>query len=59
MPEIQSRNRGDLLVQVNIEVPKTLDPEHEDVLRRLAELENTNVSPKRKNFFEKLKEYFK
>ncbi len=58
MPDPRRRGRGDLLVQVHIEVPKTLTDEHEDVLRRLAEIENTDVSPKRKSFFEQLKEYF-
>jgi molecular chaperone DnaJ len=58
MPDIHSRGRGNLLVQVHVEVPKKMTKEHEALLRQLAEIENTNVSPKRKNFFEKLKEYF-
>ena len=58
MPELRFRSRGDLLVQVHIEVPKKLTPPHEEMLRQLAEIENTNVSPKRKSFIEKLKEYF-
>jgi molecular chaperone DnaJ len=58
MPELHSRHHGDLLVQVHIEVPKKLTAEHEELLRRLAEIENAHVTPKRKSFFEKLKEYF-
>jgi molecular chaperone DnaJ len=58
MPDIHSRGRGNLLVQVHIEVPKKIKKDHEELLRRLAEVENTEVTPKRKNFFEKLKEYF-
>ncbi|MGW8256463.1 MAG: molecular chaperone DnaJ [Thermoguttaceae bacterium] len=58
MPELRSRRPGDLLVQVHIEVPKKLSTQHEDLLRRLAEVENTSVMPKHKNFFEKLKDYF-
>jgi molecular chaperone DnaJ len=58
MPDMQSRRRGDLLVQVFVEVPKRLTPEHERVLRELAEIENVHVSPERKSFFSKLKEYF-
>ena len=58
MPELRSRNRGDLVVQVHIEVPKKLTPPHEELLRQLAEMENTHVSPKRKSFFDKLKDYF-
>lgn len=58
MPDPRYRGKGDLLVQVYIEVPKHLSPEHENLLRELAELENKNVSPERKSFFSKLKEYF-
>jgi molecular chaperone DnaJ len=58
MPELHSRHRGDLLVQVHIEVPQKLTARHEELLRQLAEIENTHVTPKRKSFFEKLKKYF-
>ena len=58
MPTPGHRGRGDLLVQVYIEVPKKLTPEHERILRELAEIENAHVSPERKSFFGKLKEYF-
>jgi molecular chaperone DnaJ len=58
MPIPGRRGRGDLLVQVLIEVPKRLTAEHERVLRELAEVENANVSPGRKSFFSKVKEYF-
>ncbi len=58
MPEPRSRTRGDLIVRVFIEVPKRLTPEHERVLRELAELENAHVTPARKSFFGTLKEYF-
>lgn len=54
----RSRHRGNLLVQVYIEVPKKLTPKHERLLRELAELENNEVLPERKSFFAKLKEYF-
>jgi molecular chaperone DnaJ len=39
-------------------VPKKLTAAHEEMLRQLAEIENINVSPKRKSFVEKVKEYF-
>jgi molecular chaperone DnaJ len=58
MPDPRRRGRGDLLVQVYVEVPQTLTPEHEASLRHLAEIENAQVSPTRKSFFEKLKELF-
>ena len=58
MPIPRRRGRGDLVVQVLIEVPKKLTAEHERVLRELAEVENANVSPERKSFFSKVREYF-
>ena len=58
MPSPRGREVGDLLVQVNIEVPKALSERHEELLRGLAEEEHANVSPHRKSFFEKVREYF-
>ncbi len=58
MPSLRGRAVGDLLVQVNVEVPKTLSAEQEELLRHLAEQEHVEVSPHRKSFFEKVREYF-
>jgi molecular chaperone DnaJ len=58
MPDPRHHGRGDLIVQVHIEVPHVLTPEHEAAIRQLAEFENAHVSPVRKSFFEKLKELF-
>ena len=43
MPDPRARGVGDLLVQVNIEVPKKLTPRQEELLRELAEVEHANV----------------
>ena len=58
MPSPRFRGRGDLVVQVFIEVPKKLTAEHKRILRELAVVENANVSPERKSFFSKVKDYF-
>ncbi|MFV2067415.1 MAG: molecular chaperone DnaJ [Pirellulales bacterium] len=58
MPDPRRRGLGDMLIQVNIEVPDKLTPRAEELLRELAEEEHANVAPHRKSFFEKLKEYF-
>ncbi|MBX3414157.1 MAG: molecular chaperone DnaJ [Pirellulales bacterium] len=58
MRDPRRRGVGDLLVQVVLEVPKKLEPREEELLRELAEVEHTNVSPHRKSFFERVKEYF-
>lgn len=58
MPDPRRRGLGDLLVQVVIEVPKSLTPRSEELLRDLAEEEHTHVTEHRKSFFKKLKDYF-
>ena len=58
MPDPHGGRPGNLLVVVQVEVPAKLTEEQEDLLRKLAELEHTTVSPHRKSFFEKLKGYF-
>lgn len=58
MPDPRGRYTGDLHVQIDIDVPKKLDDEQEALVRQLAELEHANVSPHRKGFLEKLKDYF-
>ena len=58
MPDPRHRGRGDLVVQVYIEVPKSVSADHDRVLRELAEIENAQVSPKRSSFFDRLKQYF-
>jgi molecular chaperone DnaJ len=58
MPDPHGGSRGDLHVQVQVEVPHKLSKQQEELLRELAELEQTEVSPHRKTFLESLKEYF-
>jgi molecular chaperone DnaJ len=50
--------KGDLHVQTYIEVPKKLNARQRELLTELAELEQKNVTPHRKTFFETIKEYF-
>ncbi len=49
---------GDLLVQTYIEVPKKLSKAQEELLRKLAEVENVEVAPERRSFLEKIRDYF-
>ena len=58
MPNPQGGRTGDLLVQTFIETPKKISAEQEEILRKLAELEQTEVLPERKNFLKRLTEYF-
>ena len=59
MPEVRGRGIGDLHVHVHVEVPRTLSPRTEELLRELAAEEQKSVSPKRSTFFTRLSEYFK
>jgi molecular chaperone DnaJ len=58
MPDPHGGRRGDLYVEVQVEVPKHLSEGQERILRELAELEKVEVTPHRKSFFDKLKDYF-
>jgi molecular chaperone DnaJ len=56
VPEMGGSARGDLVVRVAIETPQKLTPRQEELLRELAEIEQENVSERRKGFLEKLRE---
>ncbi|MCA9042003.1 MAG: molecular chaperone DnaJ [Planctomycetaceae bacterium] len=58
MPDVHGRRTGDIVVEVQIEVPNKLTERQEELLRELAELEHKHVSPHRKTFFESVKDYF-
>lgn len=49
---------GNLLVRVVVEIPKKIGKEQEDLLRALARLEESEVTPKRKSFIDRVKEIF-
>jgi len=58
MPHLHAHGRGNQLVRVVIETPRSLTREQENLLRQFAETEDVNVSPRRKSFFAKVKNYF-
>jgi len=58
IPDPGGRGRGDMIVHVVVEVPKKLTAKQKDLLHKLAETENANVSPERQSFFDKMKNYF-
>lgn len=55
---VQSSRKGDQLVETTIEVPTKLGPEEEELLLRLAEIEEKEVGIRRLGFLERFKEYF-
>ncbi|MDP7275948.1 MAG: molecular chaperone DnaJ [Planctomycetaceae bacterium] len=58
MPDHRNGRPGDLLVEVNVEVPRKIPDEQETLLRQLAEMEQANVSSHRSSFLDTLKEWF-
>lgn len=48
MPRLNRRGRGDLLVEVDVEVPTRLTPEQEELLRSYADVSGETPAPGRK-----------
>jgi molecular chaperone DnaJ len=49
---------GDLVVQLIVETPRQLSKRQEELFRELAELEQSDVSPQRKSFLDKVRDFF-
>ncbi len=58
MPSLQSKRPGDLVVHVRVETPRNLTPRQEELFRELAGIEDKEVSPQRKSFMDRLKDFF-
>jgi molecular chaperone DnaJ len=58
MPSLRGHRPGDLLVQVVVETPRQLTRRQEELFRELAELEKSHVSPQRKSFMDKVRDFF-
>lgn len=60
LPDVNGYGRGDLLVTINVWIPKTLSKEEKGILERLSKSENFIPKPgsKDKSFFDRMKEYF-
>ena len=59
IPYVGYKNRGDQYVTVVVETPTHLTKEQKELLRKFEEAAGEGATPKRKSFFEKLKENFK
>lgn len=60
LPDVNGYGRGDLLVSVNVWVPKSLTKEEKELLEKLKSLPNfqPNPSKQEKGFFDKMKDLF-
>ena len=58
-PNVHGNGEGDLLIRATIETPVRLSEKQKDLLKKFAELETDTNSPRQKNFFDKMKSFFK
>ena len=61
LPDVNGYRKGDLLVSINVWVPKQLTKEESKLIEKFGESANFIPSPDRneKNFFERMRSYFK
>ena len=59
MPYMRGNGSGDLYVQVNTEVPISLNKEQKELLEKFREIENEKSNPSIKKFFQKAKSFWK
>lgn len=60
LPSVQSYERGDQLIQVNVWTPKKLTDEERRILEKMRDLPNFQPDPGKgeRGFFDKMKDYF-
>ena len=60
LPDINGYSTGDILVHVNVWIPKTLTSDEKQMLEKMRQSDNfkPNPSAKDRNFFSKMKEFF-
>ena len=59
MPYMRGSGNGDLYVQVNTEVPVSLNKEQKELLEKFRVIENEKSNPSIKKFFQKAKSFWK
>lgn len=58
VPRLQRSGRGDQLVILNVEIPKSLNSEQRELLEKLAETMGTEAQPQEISFIDRLKDLF-
>ena len=59
MPYMRGSGTGDLYIQINTEVPVSLNKEQKELLEKFKEIENEKSNPSIKKFFQKAKIFWK
>ena len=58
VPVLNGRGRGDLIVEINVEVPHKLSADEADLLAQFAALRGEDIDPPESGFFSKLRSAF-
>ena len=56
--KLHSKSRGDQLIKVIVEVPKSLSEKQKEALREYAKITGSEVNQQSKNFLDKLRDFF-
>ncbi len=56
VPHLRGNGRGDQLVIINVDIPKSLTREQRDLIEKLGKSLGTEVTPQERGFFDRLKD---
>jgi molecular chaperone DnaJ len=56
VPRLRRNGRGDQVIILNVEVPKSLNPEQREIMEKLAETMGTEARPQEMSFMDRLKD---
>ncbi len=56
VPHLRNNHRGDQLVVINVDIPRTLSDEQRVIFEKLANSLGTEVTPQERGFFDRLKD---
>ena len=59
VPSLRTGRRGDLVMEVNVEVPTNLNPEQAELLAQLAQLRGEEVTPPTEGLFSRIRSAFR
>ncbi|MBN1915266.1 MAG: molecular chaperone DnaJ [Parachlamydiales bacterium] len=57
-PNVHGRGIGDLLIRIQVETPVKLSAKQKEILKTFADLETPANHPRKKGFFDKVKDFF-
>ena len=59
MPVMHSKQRGDMYINLSVEIPMNLTKKQKELLEEFDQIGGTNSSPKSDSFFSKVRDFFK